>query len=453
MEEVIKKKRGRKPLNKVVKTEEVKVLKKRGRKPKIKDESEIIEPKELKKRGRKPKPKHPEELLPKVPKKRGRKPKDKYGFFQKNEINKLTNHLNDNIILHLPIHSLDLGTNEFDEQSLLKYNPNINTPVPYEPALDDKFMDLSPYPFDEKDRETQRRNEHEHEHEHEGEYEDEHEDDYEDKDVNEDNKEEELEVEDTEEIFSDTPGTKNIISKKTPLSNVSDEKEDEEYYLNHDLKMLKENLNSVKVNFQEVSLEMNNTKISNVSNNNFTKLNSVHSETNINCWWCCHEFTNTPFVLPTKKVNNCINAIGCFCCAECATSWNFYSDKRNDDIWESYSLLNLLYRKYLNGNILKIKFAPPRESLIKFGGSLTIEDFRSFNNSYNKKIQKICHPVVSLVPQMEEVFMNVSDKCHNYIPVDVNRIKKVNNDLKLKRSRPVTDPVNTLESCMNLKYI
>ena len=88
MEEV-KKKRGRKPLNKSIKTEEVKVLKKRGRKPKIKDESEILVPKELKKRGRKPKPKHPEELLPKVPKKRGRKPKDKYGFYQKNEVNKL----------------------------------------------------------------------------------------------------------------------------------------------------------------------------------------------------------------------------------------------------------------------------------------------------------------------------------------------------------------------------
>ena len=103
MEEV-KKKRGRKPLNKKDKPEEVKVLKKRGRKPKIKEE--VVEPKQLKKRGRKPKPKRPEDLLPKVPKKRGRKPKDKYGFYQKSEVNKLTNHINDNIILHLPIQSV-----------------------------------------------------------------------------------------------------------------------------------------------------------------------------------------------------------------------------------------------------------------------------------------------------------------------------------------------------------
>ena len=102
---------------------------------------------------------------------------------------------------------------------------------------------------------------------------------------------------------------------------------------------------------------------------------------------------------------------------------------------------------------MKIKFAPPRESLIKFGGSLTIEEFRSSNNSYNKKIKNICYPIISLIPQMEEVFMSIADKSNNYIPIDHNRINKANNDLKLKRNRPVTDPINTLESCMNLKYI
>ena len=421
MEEV-KKKRGRKPLNKSIKTEEVKVLKKRGRKPKIKDESEILVPKELKKRGRKPKPKHPEELLPKVPKKRGRKPKDKYGFYQKNEVNKLTNHLNDNIILHLPIHSSDLQANDFNEQSLLKYNPNLNIPEPYEPALDDKFMDLSPYPFD-KDEEDKH----------------------------------------SEEISSDISETNTLVSNPLPNSKKETESEkmslekEEEYNICHENQMIHKDIDSIKVEFQEVSVELN-SKNRIISNNmtEFKKSNenkSVPLETNINCWWCCHEFLNKPFILPIKKVNNCLNVIGCFCSAECATSWNFNSDKRNDDIWESYSLLNLLYRKYLNGNSLKIKFAPPRESLLKFGGSLSIEEFRNYNNSYNKKIKNICYPVVSLIPQMEEVFMSISNKKSSYVPVDINRIKKVNNDLKLKRNRPVTDPSNTLESCMNLKYI
>ena len=421
MEEV-KKKRGRKPLIKKNEEVEVKVLKKRGRKPKIKDNLEESVPKELKKRGRKPKPKHPEELLPKVPKKRGRKPKDKYGFYQKNEVNKLTNHLNDNIILHLPIHSSEIDNNDFNEQSLLKYNPNINTPVPYEPSLDDKFMDLSPYPFDKEQEETNT---------------------------------EETNSQDS----SDKTESCNVASQEVPPSEI--EKSfgtlEDEYIINHENSVLGKNMNSLKVSFQEVSVELNSkNRIMADNMNEFRKSNEnqcVPLETNVNCWWCCHEFSNSPYVLPLKKVNDCINVMGCFCCAECAASWNFNSDKRNNDIWESYSLLNLLYRKYLNGNSLRIKFAPPRESLIKFGGSLTIEEFRSHNNSYNKDIKNICYPVISLIPQMEEVFMNFSDKNKNYIPVDMNRIKKVNNDLKLKRCRPVTDPINTLESCMNLKYI
>ena len=40
------------------------------------------------------------------------------------------------------------------------------------------------------------------------------------------------------------------------------------------------------------------------------------------------------------------------------------------------------------------------------------------------------------------------DRKENYIPVDIDRIRKVNNDLKLKRCTPVTNPNNTLESCM-----
>lgn len=430
MEEV-KKKRGRKPLNKKDKPEEVKVLKKRGRKPKIKEE--VVEPKQLKKRGRKPKPKRPEDLLPKVPKKRGRKPKDKYGFYQKSEVNKLTNHINDNIILHLPIHSSDLGDNEFDEQSILKYNPNINTPVPYEPTMDDKYMDLSPYPFDNNGDDLKEQN------------------DYTDSQSSE-----------LKESVNNSISNNNISLVPEEKDNIDTESEnkvnEKKFILSHENDILNKEFNSViKTNFQEVSIEQNNKNKTICENmNDFKKSNKDNSlplETNINCWWCCHEFSNTPFILPIKKVNNCINAIGCFCSAECATSWNFNSDKRNDDIWESYSLLNLLYRKNLNGSILKIKFAPPRESLIKFGGSLTIEEFRSSNNSYNKKIKNICYPIISLIPQMEEVFMSIADKSNNYIPIDHNRINKANNDLKLKRNRPVTDPINTLESCMNLKYI
>ena len=40
-----------------------------------------------------------------------------------------------------------------------------------------------------------------------------------------------------------------------------------------------------------------------------------------------------------------------------------------------------------------------------------------------------------------------------YIPVDKDRIRKANNELRLKRSKPVSEHKNTLDSCMSLKYM
>lgn len=373
-------------------------IKKRGRKPKVKDETVVVE---MKKRGRKPKSKHPEDLLPKVPKKRGRKPKDKYGFFQKKEDNMINNHLNDNIILHLPIHSNNIVDYDFDEDSLLKYDPNINTPVPYEPQICETYVDHSPYPFDE------------------------------DK-VNNDSK--------SEEEIDNYKKNSNVISNS-------------EFKLTHKNDILD---NELEILNEEVSIEIKNKSKSLVDNMpEFKKCNKnkiVPIETNISCWWCCHEFLNPPYVLPIKKVEDCIYSTGCFCCPECATSWNFNSDKKNDDIWESYSLLNLLYRKCLEDKYLKIKFAPPRESLKKFGGLLSIEEFRRSNDYYNKKIKSVQHPIITLIPQMEEIFTNISDVHNSYVPIDLNKVKNANNDLKLKRSKPVNEPENTLENCMRLKY-
>ena len=110
LKENIPKKRGRKPKPKTENFDQIQEKKKRGRKPKPKTE-DIAENSAPKKRGRKPKPKHPLDLLAKVPKKRGRKPKDKYGYgvSQIKPVNNITfNNDNENIILHLPIHHLQI---------------------------------------------------------------------------------------------------------------------------------------------------------------------------------------------------------------------------------------------------------------------------------------------------------------------------------------------------------
>ena len=61
--------------------------------------------------------------------------------------------------------------------------------------------------------------------------------------------------------------------------------------------------------------------------------------------------------------------------------------------------------------------------------------------------------MVSVIPSIEVNNKNDLGKKNEsfYIPIDKDRIKKVNNDLRLKRRKPISNR-NTLENCMRLKY-
>lgn len=442
-EEVIKKKRGRKP--KIITDEEIK----------LKDctnENENEESKELKKRGRKPKCKHPEELLPKVPKKRGRKPKDKYGILVKEVNFNLDQNINQNIILHLPIHSSDLLLNNFEEQNILKYNPEINTPKPYyHNDLYSNGIKHSPYPEILNNKK-------------------------ESNDEDEDRENINNSIENDESIKYDLDNNLDFYNQKDNNDNIVENKDKNDNQGNKEDNFssdIKEQYN--KYNIVSDKKNLNFLLNQNLSYNNSNILNNISSKSKIpksdnqllfdqkdnfnlnfrneiKCWWCCHNFQNYPYALPFKKINDTFLVTGYFCSPECATSWNFNSDKRHNDCLESYSLINILYKRYLDNKIIRIKCAPPRESLSIFGGDLSIEDFRELNKNYNVKVMEIIPPMISVIPQLEEISVNNFQVRKDFIPVDKDRIKKVNNDFKLKRIITNKND-NTLESCMNLKYI
>ena len=383
--------------------------KKRGRKPKISKETEpdteteIIEKKEpekvLKKRGRKPKPKTEEDLLPKIPKKRGRKPKEKtYG----------TNHNKfkideDHIILHLKVHTNDLMNNNDGPISILKYNPKLSEPTGY---LEDNIHTSEP------------------------------------------------------EIINNIPesnlDTKINNKEITGLDNVTD-KYEKTNFEKDDVKKIslnyKDLLNSEESIIKNKSIIVGNKKITNTLTEflDINKQSKWPETTNIHCWWCCHQFKTPPCALPYKKIRDVFHVKGCFCSYNCAASYNF--DSTNDDnIWERYSLLNLLYKISNNTNDYKIKLAPPRESLKIFGGHMTVDDFRKSNLNNNIECKVFTPPLVSIISQIEETKNNNIGK-DNYIPIDKNKINKASTTLKLRRNKPLQNSQNTLESCMGLKTI
>ena len=60
--------------------------------------------------------------------------------------------------------------------------------------------------------------------------------------------------------------------------------------------------------------------------------------------------------------------------------------------------------------------------------------------------------MTSIIPIMEEINTSPIKIKNKYIPVDKERIRKANTELRLKRSRPITECRNTLDNCMKLKY-
>ena len=144
---------------------------------------------------------------------------------------------------------------------------------------------------------------------------------------------------------------------------------------------------------------------------------------------------------------------GCFCSFNCTASYNF--SKNEDTMWERYSFLNLMYKKLYNQKFTKINLAPPREVLKIFGGYMSIEEFRENSLRNDKVFSVVKPPLISIIPKIEENIANVNNKNSKIITpiINENILAKTQNNLKLKRNKPITNPNSTLQSFMDLKIV
>ena len=179
------------------------------------------------------------------------------------------------------------------------------------------------------------------------------------------------------------------------------------------------------------------------------KHNEWPSNTTIACYWCCHQFNNTPFGIPVRYTNDRFHVYGCFCSLECAAAYNLDSKDASDDVWERSSLINMLARQLDYKNY--VKPAPSRLSLKMFGGHMDIQEFRTYCQS-NKVININFPPMMTITQQIEEINETDINNDYRYIPIDTDRINKYKEKVKLKRHKPLTNFKNTLDHTMNLKY-
>jgi len=137
-----------------------------------------------------------------------------------------------------------------------------------------------------------------------------------------------------------------------------------------------------------------------------TETGKWKSKTDVWCKWCSHGFTTVPIGLSemydqkTKK----FSTRGCFCSFNCAHAYNI--SLADHKVWERYALLTRIKNIIFTGTATenkRIVAAPPPEMLIVFGGTKTIEEFRSNRISVPKKYIKLLPPVIPYFTVIEEI--------------------------------------------------
>ena len=174
------------------------------------------------------------------------------------------------------------------------------------------------------------------------------------------------------------------------------------------------------------------------------------------CWWCCHEFPGETLHLPYKHdpLRNKFQTTGTFCSWGCMKS--FALDRYGTNHGGIMCMNILSMRKQMTGELGRVTKAPDRYALKAFGGTMTIEEFRTVsadafplvnlpNESYRIQTvgtKTVLQEAISNKPSMES---NAVDKM-----AAIQSSSTYNEPLRLKRPKPLKRDQNNLESTLGI---
>lgn len=197
-------------------------------------------------------------------------------------------------------------------------------------------------------------------------------------------------------------------------------------------------IEELKKEINMLKKKLNKFKVNNV--NSVIKVN--YEDKDLKCWWCRHNF-NTPKVsLPEQYYDEKFLTNGIFCSYNCAKSYNLSLNDFN--VQKRNNLLNLFFYKTY-GEFKEILPAPSWKVLKEYGGYLDIEKFRDNFILNTTEYVYLEPPLTSHKPIIEEnsrkseLFLSLQKEMEN------------ENDLILKRSKPIKSKLENLEDLMGLK--
>lgn len=173
------------------------------------------------------------------------------------------------------------------------------------------------------------------------------------------------------------------------------------------------------------------------------------------CWWCCHpidEGTDIGMPMHYDGVKNTFETYGHFCSPACMRSYN------HNEPMAKKSNQTMLISMYIDDTCV---YAPPRQMLDKFGGTMTIEEFRaqSGNTTYHLQLPssvRVNHTIDVKNKSNYKWIKSANDNGNKTYSMkdfeehaSVNKIE--NNAIKIKPSQTTKKKqMNTLEMVLGL---
>lgn len=146
--------------------------------------------------------------------------------------------------------------------------------------------------------------------------------------------------------------------------------------------------------------------------------------TEIACFWDGEQFSNAPWGIPHKYRDRVFHTYGNFQSPQAAAA--YLMEERavlGDNVfYERMSLLNMLVQKVFPDFKGRVHPAPSKMLMIKYGGVLTIHQYREIASSFGQRAFINYPPIMSTLPQMEVAIVpNLQDQSPKYTPTIVRQ--------------------------------
>lgn len=181
----------------------------------------------------------------------------------------------------------------------------------------------------------------------------------------------------------------------------------------------------------------------------------IPESTEVACFWCTCDFHSAPCFLPVKEEMNTYHVYGNFCSPQCGLSFLLEEHLDSHVRWDRMALLHRMYRPAgkINGRLYP---APPRESLKKFGGVYSVEEYRELIRENRMRVDIHLPPMVSILGTLDTKPIDFYDATMQSTftgGFSMDRFKSWSEQggaLRLKRSKPLKDRESTLDACFQI---